>query len=632
MLIRQLLIISFCSISVLLSGQIVYDTPSEMLKISRQALILEDENHELSKSEVFQFSESRFEKRDEDIINFKHTNSKFWIRLDIENQTNQELTLLVENPLIHYLNVFVINEDSTSQEFISGSFTPHKTRSLKSSNYTFELGTNPKTVLIETSSSTDYFFPMSIGAVEPVVKNLHKNDIFNGAYLGLMLAMLLYNLFIFFNIKDRVYFYYILHIGVSLIMMLRFRGIGFDLFWSETPALNGGSSIFLCLIVITSILFSTRFLETKKYAPKAHIFLIILAAIAVIISFTIFLDWQPWANIIIQIDAGLLSLSLFFIAGYIYFNGNKAAKYYLIAWTALLVANVVLIMTINGALPITFATITSFQIGSALEAILLSNALADKINTYKAEREQAQQKMLEKAQENERLVKEQNIILEEKVEQRTKELKSEKEKSDDLLLNILPVSVANELKEKGSALPRYFENISVMFIDIAGFTKYSESVSPEKLVKDIHYLFTGFDRICQNNNVEKIKTIGDAYLAASGLPSPNKNHATDIVKTAIECLKFVVGEKEKRPFFDIRIGIHSGPAVAGVVGEKKFAYDIWGDTVNTAARIESAGEPGKICVSKDTHDLLENQETFTYRGKIHAKNKGDLDMYFWKAK
>ncbi len=276
-----------------LHSQIVYDNPIGLLKISEQALILEDKNHEFSKDEVFKIPDSKFFKSEGSVLNFKHTDSKFWIKFDLKNESTQELILLIENPLIHHLNVFVENEDGTQKEYISGSFTPHKTRSFKSSAFTFELGTDPKSVLIETSSATDFFFPITIGAVKPVVENLHRNDVFNGAYLGLMLAMLLYNLFIFFNIKDRVYFYYILHIGISLVMMLRFRGVGFDLFWSEMPALNGGSSIFLCLIVITSILFSTRFLENKKYAPKAHYFIVISAIVAGVIFFTILADWQP---------------------------------------------------------------------------------------------------------------------------------------------------------------------------------------------------------------------------------------------------------------------------------------------------------------------------------------------------
>ena len=626
----RIILIILCSFASQANSQIIYSEATELMSIAKSSMVFEDEDHKFTKEEVFNFPDNQFTKFDKEVLNFKHTSSKFWLKFNVKNTTAQELTLLVDNPLIHHLNVFVKSEHGTFREYYSGSFTLHETRSFKSSTFTFELGTNPETIFIETSTKTDFFIPLYIGAVKPVVKHLHRNDIFNGAYLGIMLAMLIYNLFIFFNIKDRVYFYYILHIGVTLIMMLRFRGIGFDLLWSDMPFFNSGSSIFLCLIVITSILFSTRFLETKTYAPKAHRFLILLTSIAILTFFTILLGWQPWSNIIIQVNAGILSISLIFIAAYIYYKGNTAAKYYLIAWTTLLIANVVLIMTINGVLPIVFLTITSFQIGSALEAVLLSNALANKINTYKAEREKAQLQAIEKAQENERLVKQQNIVLEEKVTQRTQELNAEKEKSDELLLNILPETVALELKNHGASVPKYFDNISVMFIDVTGFTKYSETVSPKKLVEDINILFTGFDRICQKYGVEKIKTIGDAYLAAAGLPIKDDDHAIKILKAAADCLRFVKREQAKRPFFEVRIGIHSGPAIAGVVGEKKFAYDIWGDTVNTASRIESTGESGKISVSKATYELTKTLGNFAYRGKIKAKNKGELDMYFWK--
>lgn len=613
------------------TAQIVYSDPQELLSLSARAMILEDAEHRLTAEEVAVLPDTAFTVAGEDILNFRHTSSKYWLKFLLQNTTDKELTLLVENPLIHHLNVFVTGSDGTETTYYSGNFTFHSTRSFNSSAFTFELGRNPTGILIETSTKSDFFFPVYVGAAYPITKSLHRNDIFNGAYLGLMLAMLLYNLFIFITIKDRVYFYYILHIGITLLMMLRFRGIGFDLFWPEMPLFNSGSSVFLCLIIVTSILFSTRFLDTANYAPKAHKFLVSLAGVAAVLFLTALADWQPWSNILVQADAAILSFSLIFIAILVYRRGHKSAKYYLLAWTVLLIANIILIMTLNGALPITFFTLTSFQIGSALEAVLLSNALANKINTYKIEREKAQTEIIEKTRENERLVKEQNVLLEQKVSQRTSELHAAKEQSDRLLLNILPASVAEELKKNGHALPRFYENISVMFIDIAGFTKYSETVSHERLVRDIDCLFTGFDRICQRVGVEKIKTIGDAYMAVAGLPNPDSGHAAKVLLAAAECLKFVEEEKQTRPFFDIRIGIHSGSAVAGVVGEKKFAYDIWGDTVNTAARVESASEKGKISVSQSTRDLAAEVGQYTYRGKVKAKDKGEMDMYFWES-
>ena len=219
------------------------------------------------------------------------------------------------------------------------------------------------------------------------------------------------------------------------------------------------------------------------------------------------------------------------------------------------------------------------------------------------------------------------------VQERTKELRLEKQKSDDLLLNILPEEVANELKEKGSADAKQFDMVTVMFTDFKGFTKISERLSPSQLVEEIHICFKAFDAIIAKHNIEKIKTIGDAYMCAGGLPVSNETHAIDVVKAAIEIRQFMQEHLEQKKLvgeevFEIRIGIHTGPVVAGIVGIRKFAYDIWGDTVNVASRLESSGEAGKINISGSTYEYVKDQFACIHRGKIEAKNKGQIDMYF----
>jgi class 3 adenylate cyclase len=219
------------------------------------------------------------------------------------------------------------------------------------------------------------------------------------------------------------------------------------------------------------------------------------------------------------------------------------------------------------------------------------------------------------------------------VQERTKELRLEKQKSDDLLLNILPEEVANELKEKGSADAKQFDMVTVMFTDFKGFTKISERLSPSQLVEEIHICFKAFDAIIAKHNIEKIKTIGDAYMCAGGLPVSNETHAVDVVNAAIEIRQFMQEHLEKKKLasqevFEIRIGIHTGPVVAGIVGIRKFAYDIWGDTVNVASRLESSGEAGKINISGGTFEYVKDKFVCTHRGKIEAKNKGQIDMYF----
>jgi class 3 adenylate cyclase len=216
-------------------------------------------------------------------------------------------------------------------------------------------------------------------------------------------------------------------------------------------------------------------------------------------------------------------------------------------------------------------------------------------------------------------------------------IKKGKKMSDELLLNILPSTIAEELKSKGNAESKLIDEVTVLFTDFKGFTQLSEQFTPQELVAEINECFSAFDQIMTKHNVEKIKTIGDSYMAAGGLPTSNKTHAQDVIHAALEIQQFMAGYKKAREeagklFFEIRIGIHSGPVVAGIVGIRKFAYDIWGDTVNTASRMESSGEVGKVNVSESTYNLTQDVFSFTYRGKIEAKGKGEISMYFAERK
>ncbi len=220
-----------------------------------------------------------------------------------------------------------------------------------------------------------------------------------------------------------------------------------------------------------------------------------------------------------------------------------------------------------------------------------------------------------------------------KLKEKNDLIKAEKERSEELLLNILPAEMAKELKQNGFAKAQSFDNVTVFFSDFKDFTKISEQLSPSELVAEIDVCFKAFDNIISKYDIEKIKTVGDAYICVAGLDKTKKHNPVQMVEAAIEIRNFVENrikklQKDKKPYFEIRIGIHTGPIVAGIVGFKKFAYDIWGDTVNTAARMEQNSVAGKINVSSSTYELVKEQFSFTYRGKIEAKNKGQIDMYF----
>lgn len=214
-------------------------------------------------------------------------------------------------------------------------------------------------------------------------------------------------------------------------------------------------------------------------------------------------------------------------------------------------------------------------------------------------------------------------------------LQVEKDRSENLLLNILPEEIAQELKIYGKAQARDFDLVSILFTDFKGFTEASAKLSAGDLVSEINHCFEAFDGIIEKYGIEKIKTIGDAYMAAGGLPIPNDDSVKNTVLAALEMQTFISARKAKldaeaKPGFEMRVGVHTGPVVAGIVGVKKFQYDIWGDTVNTASRMESSGQIGKVNISEATYELLKDDEQFSFesRGKIEAKGKGEIQMYF----
>ena len=215
------------------------------------------------------------------------------------------------------------------------------------------------------------------------------------------------------------------------------------------------------------------------------------------------------------------------------------------------------------------------------------------------------------------------------IQDKVKTLRTAKERTDKILFNVLPKEIASELNEKGNVMPKGFDEVSILFTDFKNFTNASSTMSPKKLVGDLNFIFHLFDEIIEQQGVEKIKTIGDAYMIASGVPNNDDNHAEKCIETGLKMIKALkINNRDKGIKWDMRIGIHSGSVVAGLVGKNRFTYDLWGDTVNIASRMESSSEANRINISGVTYDLVKHLYEFDYRGKIDVKGKGDIDMYF----
>jgi adenylate cyclase len=218
-----------------------------------------------------------------------------------------------------------------------------------------------------------------------------------------------------------------------------------------------------------------------------------------------------------------------------------------------------------------------------------------------------------------------------KIQAQNLQIQEEQRKSDGLLLNILPQEIADELKASGQATPRLYESATVLFSDFVNFTRLSATLTPKELIDELNECFLAFDEICERNGLEKIKTIGDAYMCAGGLPLPNETHAADAVRAGLEMSAWLKARKHERTdahLTEMRIGIHTGPVMAGVIGKNKFAYDIWGDAVNLAARLEENGEPGQVNISGATKEAVKHLFIATHRGQKEVHNKGLVDMYF----
>jgi class 3 adenylate cyclase len=216
------------------------------------------------------------------------------------------------------------------------------------------------------------------------------------------------------------------------------------------------------------------------------------------------------------------------------------------------------------------------------------------------------------------------------------QVQEERARSDRLLLNILPQKVAVELREQGAVKPVQYDQVTVLFTEFVGFTRIAERISADELLSELDGCFSQFDDVIAHHGLEKLKTIGDAYMCCGGLPEPNYTHAIDACLAALEFQNFMRQMREIKAqlgydFWELRVGLNTGPVMAGVVGKNKFAYDIWGDTVNTASRMESAGAPGRVNISRSTYDQVKYFFKVERRGLVEAKGKGRMEMFFLKG-
>ncbi|MCB2221131.1 MAG: hypothetical protein KQI35_12105 [Bacteroidetes bacterium] len=457
----------------------------------------------------------------------------------------------------------------------------------------------------------------------------------------LVLGLVHFLLFIFYR-KQRSNLYY-------SIFMLLFSGLIYVVILSnnvtENPNLSNRAGFVMSLLFPLFFIPLTGFLYSLFMKKIPKIFWITIA-LAVILSFLYFFDakgiqilyvgfvfllWIEVTRVVIRamikkhdgawiLGVGVLFFILFFTVIMIYVirygDLNLSGQSILAMVFALMTLAAILSIPVSMSVYLArdFAK-TNVNLSKQLEQVKILSA-----------------KTLEQEREKKRILEGQKEKLEILVKERTKELAAEKEKTEELLLNTLPLKVVNELKENGKSEPESFEDVTVYFSDIVGFTNISSQLEPKILIGELNEIFTGFDDIMEIQGCERIKTIGDAYLAVSGMPIRNEHHAENMVKAAMEIRQFLEERnKTSQIQWQIRIGIHSGRVVGGIVGVKKYIYDVFGDTINTTSRMESNSEPMRINVSETTYLLLKDKFTFTAREPMQIKGKGRMQMYFLKG-
>jgi class 3 adenylate cyclase len=461
------------------------------------------------------------------------------------------------------------------------------------------------------------------------------------SFAGIEFMMIIYALALFVVFRDKNYLWLCLSLASTIFYFMEYFGIAPYVFtanpYYKIFVTHGLEGIYIPLMVLGQYIFLSLFLDFKKHFGKWMILVngYVLFTILIGPFFTIRGEMPKYVhfsnNLIMFVP--LIVLILIIILA---IKRNPLAKVMLYAQGLFMILVIISQLILEKIIPSKdYANNSRLLLMAAYisQSLLWTFAIIYKLVLLRKEKEKAQADVIDALQVNEKLITDQNVMLEHKVEERTRELVSEKKKSDDLLLNILPSEVAEELKLKGFADAKDFAEATVMFTDFKDFTRIGEKLSPAKLVEEIHFCFSSFDNIIHKHGIEKIKTIGDAYMCAGGLPVANKTHADDVVKAALEIRDFMANHNKEKLAkgelpFEIRIGINTGPVVAGIVGVKKFAYDIWGDTVNLASRMESSGEAGKVNISGSTYELVKDKFTCAHRGKIQTKNKGEVDMYF----
>lgn len=570
------------------------------------------------------------------VLNFGVTKDVIWVTFKLKNPTLQsEWILLMKNAMMDSLILYTQVEKKWRKR-VAGDLLPFRQREINDHELAFSLSlpdTTTRTYYLRMTTSGSMQIPLLVYTPNEFHRARTVSQMLYGIFTGALLIMFLYNLVVFLSLRDYSYLAYSLFILINLALMNAYSGHLFQYLFPNHPlAANHAIPILMSLIAFSVPLFSLLYLNPKEITPTVRWALFLFCGVSLILAASSFLvpirQSTSLAGILIIlvlitcIVAGISSLR----------HGNVGARFYLLAWGLLITSGLLTAFRNFGLIDSNFLTLHGSRIAALLEVALLSISLAERYTRFRRDKELVQLELIETQQRVNRELEEKVAVRTQQLSETLQKVEIEREKSDLLLLNVLPKEIMLELKANGKIRPRSYEMATILFADIQNFSRIAENLKPEDIIRSLDECFLAFDDICRKHNLEKIKTMGDGYMAVGGIPVVNDSNPFDAVMAGLEMQNWmrtgrINDSTSPDKAWQIRIGINTGSAIAGVIGKHKFVYDIWGDSVNLASRIESSGEVGEVNISSNTYHLIKDQFICQYKGKIPIKNKAEEDLY-----
>jgi len=548
-----------------------------------------------------------------------------WLRapLDVPATSDGKWVLDIDYSLLNRIDVYVASADKVVAHGVLGNAQPFGQRPIRGRSHAIELELphGASQLLLRVESVGSKILPITLSKVSAFHARALNEQLLQGLLTGLGVCLLLYSLLQWFAVRQHLYLKYALLITGSTLFSVQFFGLGEQYIWTDNAWLERHMAGITSLLTACG---TALFIEEALGSDMSRRLRIAIRGVAGLLAACALahaLDVMDIRHVSAVMGTLGLLPSLLGVPGAVarVRRGDIVGIYFLLAWLGYFVASAIMVGVVKGQIGVSFWTMHSFQFGATIDMMIFMRIAVLGTQRMKQAMEAERRDFMEQQQQ----------VLEKKVAERTTELAQERERSELLLRNILPAAIADELKRDGRSIPRRYDEVSILFTDLVEFTRTVASISASRTVDELNDIFTGFDAIVARHGLEKINTVGDAYMAAAGVPQACPDHARRCVQAALEMQHWIADRNARAAIqWGLRAGVHSGSVVAGVVGSTKYAYGIWGDTVNVASRMESASERGRVNISASTYELVKDDFQCEYRGKVSAKGKGEIDMYF----